>query len=61
MFNGGVAVNSDFQPIDSAGKPLFANLWAAGNVLAQYDPIQERSMEGTAVTTAITAALALSR
>ena len=61
VFNGGVAVNKDFQPIDSTGKPLFTNLWAAGNLLAQYDPIQERSLEGTAVTTAITAALALSR
>ena len=61
VFNGGVAVNKDFQPIDSTGKPLFMNLWAAGNLLAQYDPIQERSLEGTAVTTAITAALALSR
>ena len=61
VFNGGVAVNKDFQPIDSTGKPLFANLWAAGNVLAQYDPIQERSLEGTAVSTGIAAAQALSQ
>ncbi len=61
VFNGGVAVNKDFQPIDSEGKPVYENLWAAGNMLAQYDPIQERSLEGTAVSTGIAAALALSR
>ncbi|PID86543.1 MAG: anaerobic glycerol-3-phosphate dehydrogenase subunit B [Chloroflexi bacterium] len=61
VFNGGVAVNKDYQPIDSEGKPVYKNLWAAGNILAQYDPIQERSLEGTAVSTGIAAALALSQ
>jgi glycerol-3-phosphate dehydrogenase subunit B len=61
VFNGGIPVNKDFQPIDKAGKPLFTNLWAAGNVLAQYDPIQERSLEGTAVVTGIAAGVALSQ
>jgi len=61
VFNGGVAVNKDFQPINSAGKPLYSNLWATGNVLAQYDPIQERSLEGTAVATGIAAGMALSQ
>ena len=55
VFNGGVTVNGNFQPVDSTGNPLFTNLWAAGNVLAQYDPIQERSLEGTAVATGIAA------
>lgn len=61
VFNGGVKVNRDFQPVNSEGKPLFSNLWAAGNVLAQYDPIQERSLEGTAVATGVTAGQALSQ
>lgn len=61
VFNGGVAVNNDFQPVDSTGKLLFDNLWATGSVLAHYDPIQERSLEGTAVCTGIAAGLALSR
>jgi glycerol-3-phosphate dehydrogenase subunit B len=61
VFNGGVLVNKNFQPIDSTGKPLFANLWATGNVLAQYDPIQERSLEGTAVATGIAAAQSLTQ
>lgn len=61
VFNGGVVVNKDFQPVDNAGNPIFSNLWAAGNVLAQYDPIQERSLEGTAVATGLAAGLALSR
>jgi len=59
VFNCGIAVNTDFQPVDSAGKPLFDNLWATGSVLAHYDPIQERSLEGTAVCTGIAAGLAL--
>ncbi|MCZ7670629.1 MAG: glycerol-3-phosphate dehydrogenase subunit GlpB [Chloroflexi bacterium] len=60
VFNGGVRVDKNFQPIDAAGQPLFANLWAAGNLLAQSDPIQERSLEGTAVATGIAAGHALS-
>jgi glycerol-3-phosphate dehydrogenase subunit B len=61
VFNGGVAVNANFQPIDQAGKPLYSNLWATGNLLAQSDPIQERSLEGTAVAAGIAAAQALVR
>jgi glycerol-3-phosphate dehydrogenase subunit B len=61
VFNGGVSVNQDFQPVSGEGKPLFANLWAAGSVLAQYDPIQERSLEGTAVATGVAAGQALSK
>lgn len=61
VFNGGVAVDKNFQPIDNEGKLVFENLWASGNILAQYDPIQERSLEGTAVATGVAAGQALSQ
>ncbi|KAA3658772.1 MAG: anaerobic glycerol-3-phosphate dehydrogenase subunit B, partial [Chloroflexi bacterium] len=33
VFQGGVAVNDAFQPVNEAGQPLYANLRAVGNVL----------------------------
>jgi glycerol-3-phosphate dehydrogenase subunit B len=56
IFRSGVAVNRAFQPLDSSGQTVFANLWAAGGVLAHADPIAERSLEGLAVTTGTAAA-----
>ncbi|RLT38349.1 MAG: glycerol-3-phosphate dehydrogenase subunit GlpB [Chloroflexi bacterium] len=51
VFQGGVAVNDDFQPIHPDGSPVYANLWAAGGTLAGADPIRERSLEGIAIST----------
>lgn len=59
VFTGGIAVDSDFRPINGDGQPIYDNLWAAGNVLAHTDPIRERSLEGTAVTTGIITAKAI--
>ena len=59
VFAGGVAVNQNFQPVAENGQPLYANLWAAGALLAHNDAIQERSAEGTAVATGVAAAQAL--
>ncbi|MCB9421800.1 MAG: glycerol-3-phosphate dehydrogenase subunit GlpB [Ardenticatenaceae bacterium] len=59
VFQGGVAVGPDFRPIDEAGQPIFANLYAAGGVLAHCDPILERSLEGTAVASGTAAAQAV--
>jgi glycerol-3-phosphate dehydrogenase subunit B len=56
VFRGGVAVNWQWQPIDAAGARVFANVWAAGGILAHADPILERSLEGIAITTGIAAA-----
>ena len=61
VFQGGIAVNQDFQPIGADGKPVFANLWATGHGLAYCDPLQERSLEGTAVASGIIAGQNLSR
>jgi glycerol-3-phosphate dehydrogenase subunit B len=60
VFHGGVKVNKQFQPVGEGERPLYANLWATGNLLAHSDPIQERSSEGTAVVTGIAAAQTLS-
>ena len=54
-FRGGVAVNDAWQPIDAAGRVVFANLWVAGGLLAHMDAILERSLEGVAITSAVAA------
>lgn len=59
VFRGGVAVGHDFRPVDEAGQPIFANLYAAGGVLAHCDSIVERSLEGTAVVSGTAAAQAV--
>ncbi|HOG45720.1 MAG TPA: glycerol-3-phosphate dehydrogenase subunit GlpB [Anaerolineae bacterium] len=56
LFRSGVAVDRHFQPVDEAGAPVYANLWAAGGILAHADPVQERSLEGIAIATGIAAA-----
>jgi glycerol-3-phosphate dehydrogenase subunit B len=59
VFAAGVVVDENFQPLNPAGERLFSNLWAAGNLLAHSDSLQERSMEGVAVGTGIGAARAM--
>jgi len=59
VFQGGVAVNDAFQPVNEAGQPLYANLRAVGNVLTDCDAIQERSLEGVAIVTGLAAGDAL--
>ncbi len=56
VFQGGVTVNRQFQPIGSDGQPVYGNLWAAGGLLADADPINERSLEGIAIATGVNAA-----
>lgn len=58
-FRGGVAVNDAFQPADSAGKVVYTNLWAAGGLLANADPILERSLEGMAIASGVAAVEAI--
>ncbi len=59
VFRGGVRVGPDFRPLTLAGEPAFENLWAAGNLLADSDPISERSLEGVAIATALAAVTSL--
>jgi glycerol-3-phosphate dehydrogenase subunit B len=58
VFQGGVAVDEAFRPARN-GAPVYANLWAAGSVLAHADPIRERSLEGIAIATASAAVNAI--
>lgn len=58
VYQGGVQTGADFRPgLD--GAPRYANLWAAGSVLAHADPICERSREGLAVASAAGAVQAI--
>jgi glycerol-3-phosphate dehydrogenase subunit B len=56
IFRAGVSVNREFQPVDANGVRVYANVWAAGNLLAHADPLLERSLEGIAIATGIAAA-----
>ncbi len=47
----GVEVNENLQPIDTAGKILYRNLYAAGGILAHADSIAEKSGGGVAIAT----------
>ncbi len=60
VFHGGVAVNKNFQPVNAQGEVIYANLWAAGHLLAGADPILERSVEGEAIITGMAAGMAAS-
>jgi glycerol-3-phosphate dehydrogenase len=51
IYRAGMAVNMEFKPVDINGKVLFNNLHAAGSCLANFDPLRERSLEGTALVT----------
>jgi glycerol-3-phosphate dehydrogenase subunit B len=59
VFDGGVRVNRSFQPVDAAGKLFYGNLWAAGDLLANDNPILQRSTEGSAIATGFAAARAI--
>ncbi len=51
IYQTGVSVNAQFQPVNGDERPLFSNLFAAGTTLAHCEPIRERSFEGIALVT----------
>jgi glycerol-3-phosphate dehydrogenase subunit B len=55
VFRGGVAINSQFQPLDGRGGIVYRNLWAAGGLLGGTDPLQEHSLEGIALSSGVAA------
>ena len=59
VYTGGVMVNKDFQPLAGDGTLLYENLWAVGHMLTGADPILERSVEGIAIVSGITAGKAI--
>lgn len=56
LFNVGVAVGTDLKPLDASGAPVYANLWAAGGIIAGSAGWAEKSGDGIAVASAIGAA-----
>lgn len=48
----GVSVDEQWRPLDAAGKPVDARLFAAGSVLAHHDWIRQRCGAGLAIATA---------
>jgi glycerol-3-phosphate dehydrogenase subunit B len=59
VFTGGVAVDGMMRPVGGDNRPIYHNLHAAGHLLADCDPILERSLEGVALASAAAAAQAL--
>ncbi len=55
VFRGGLLVTGAFRPANADGQAIYDNLWAAGNLLTDSDPVSERSMEGIAIVTALAA------
>jgi glycerol-3-phosphate dehydrogenase len=51
IFNVGLEVNAQFQPMDKDGCLYFDNLYTIGGALGNCDPVRERSLEGIAVVT----------
>jgi glycerol-3-phosphate dehydrogenase len=52
VFQCGIKVNQQFQPVGRDGEPVFHNLFAAGNLFASVDSLPERSFDGVALVTA---------
>ncbi|MCB8945015.1 MAG: glycerol-3-phosphate dehydrogenase subunit GlpB [Ardenticatenaceae bacterium] len=51
IYQAGLQVNEQLQPVAENGRPLYNNLYAAGSTLAHCDVLQERSLEGVALAT----------
>ncbi len=52
LFQAGIAVNQQLQPIDAQHQPIAENLQIVGATLAGCDPIRERWVEGLALASA---------
>ncbi|MFD1641934.1 glycerol-3-phosphate dehydrogenase subunit GlpB [Halohasta litorea] len=51
----GVRPNESMQPLDAAGEPEFANLYAAGSVVGGADIAREKSASGVSLATGVVA------
>ncbi len=56
IFTVGVRVDQAMRPVDSAGLPVYSNLFAAGGILAGAARQQEKSGDGIAVASGVRAA-----
>ena len=57
--SAGLEVNDHFQPIDSNAKPVYANLYTAGSILAHHDWTRTKSGSGVTIATAFKAMASL--
>lgn len=57
----GIEVDDRFRPLDTAGRPVYDNLYAAGSILAHQDWIRTKSGTGLAVATACGAIAAIAK
>ncbi|MDJ0754812.1 MAG: glycerol-3-phosphate dehydrogenase subunit GlpB [Ardenticatenaceae bacterium] len=51
IYQSGLSVNKQFQPLDDGGQPVYGNVFAIGTTLAHCEAIRERSFEGVALAT----------
>ena len=51
----GLEIDDRFRPVDSSGKPVFENLFAAGSILAHQDWMRMKCGSGLAMATAFAA------
>lgn len=61
LFRVGVSVDAQLRPVDPWGAPAYANLWAAGGILAGASGWKELSGDGIAVASAVAAAAAITK
>ncbi|MGQ9849662.1 MAG: anaerobic glycerol-3-phosphate dehydrogenase subunit GlpB [Aggregatilineaceae bacterium] len=50
--HAGLRVNAQMQPLDAEDAPLLANVFAAGHLLAGFNPLTDGCAEGVALATA---------
>lgn len=56
IYQSGLTVNEQFQPVNGDAQPVYSNVYAAGTTLAHCEVIRERSFEGVALATGYTVA-----
>ena len=61
LFSIGVAVNAAMQPVDAAGSVVYANLHAAGGILAGTPGWRDKTGDGVAAASALVAADAIGK
>ncbi|MBX7232847.1 MAG: glycerol-3-phosphate dehydrogenase subunit GlpB [Caldilineales bacterium] len=61
VYTGGVLTDARMQPLEGAGNLVYDNLWAVGDLLANDNPILQRSLEGAALATGYAAGLRIAQ
>lgn len=51
IYQAGLTVNEQFQPVNGSGPPVYENVYAAGTTLSHSEAIRERAFDGIALAT----------